>query len=181
MGPDKAENTENSYILGQLHVTVLLPPAIALLWSCLEHRIGPSILGFPWEDAQPPVLPCPAFSSTAVVRWMRGWMCALLRSRFFLTFPPSGKSSIKARGHHPSHRWGGSDCRFQACPSHKGMNWDLFLKAHNQPSLGSSSQKSERSVGATEGMMLYRPRVRQQHFPLDHQAGGGIEKPMRLK
>lgn len=181
MRPNKAENTENSYILGQLHVTVLLPPAFALLWSCLEHRVGPSILGLPWEDAQPPVLPCPAFSSSPVVLWMRGWMCALLSSWFFLTFPPSSKSSIKARGHHPSHRWGGSDCRFQACPSNKGLNWGLFLKAHNWPSPGSSSQKSERSVGGIGGMMLYRPWVRQQHFPLNHQAGGGREKPMHLK
>uniref|UniRef100_A0A8B9MRC3 Ig-like domain-containing protein n=1 Tax=Accipiter nisus TaxID=211598 RepID=A0A8B9MRC3_9AVES len=111
-----------------------------------------------------------------------GTQLSVGNSRFFLTFPPSGKSSIKARGHHPLHRWGGSDSRFQACPSHKGLNWGLFLKAHNQPSLGSSRQKSERSVGVTGGMMLYRPRVHlQQHFPLDHQAGGGIEKPMRLK
>ena len=158
-------------------MTVLLPPAIALLWSCHEHHVGPSMSGFPWEDAQPPILPCPAFLSSPVVLWMRSWMCALLSSRvlrhpgFFLTLPPSDKSSVKARGHHPSHRWGGSDCRFQACPSHKGLNWDLFFKGHNPPSLGSSNQKSELSAGDTGGVMLCRPWVIQQlfsaHFPLD--------------
>lgn len=105
--------------------------------------------------------------------------------RFFLTLPPSAKSSIKARGHHPSHRWGGSDCRFQACPSRKGLNWDLFLKVHNPPSLGSSNQKSELSAGGTGGVMLYRPWVIRQlfsaHFPLDHPAGDGVEKLICLK
>lgn len=62
MRPEKSEITENSYILGQLHVIVLLLRAVALPWSRLEHRVGPSILGFPWEDAQPPVLPCLRFS-----------------------------------------------------------------------------------------------------------------------
>lgn len=103
---------------------------------------------------------------------------------FSLTLPPSDKSSIKARGHHPSHLWGGPDCRFQTCPSHKGLKWDLFRKAHNPLSLGSSSQKSELSADGTEGVKLYRPWVTsafQPIFPLDHRAGGDIEKLMCLK
>lgn len=80
---DKAENTcNNSYVLGQLHVIVLLPPAVALLWSCLEHCGRPSVLGFPWEDPHPLIPPCPGLSPSPVVLWMRGLMRAL-----FLPYP----------------------------------------------------------------------------------------------
>uniref|UniRef100_A0A8D0EM94 Ig-like domain-containing protein n=1 Tax=Strix occidentalis caurina TaxID=311401 RepID=A0A8D0EM94_STROC len=62
----------------------LLPPAIALLWSCLKHCVVPSILGFPREGAQPLMLPCPVHFSSPEVLWMRGWMGALLSSQVLL-------------------------------------------------------------------------------------------------
>lgn len=52
--------------------------AVALLWACLEHSVGPSALGFPWEHL---ILPCPVFFSCPAVLWIRGWMCALLSSQ----------------------------------------------------------------------------------------------------
>jgi len=86
--PDKSENTGTSSVLAQLHVTVPLPPAVALLWSCLERRVGPSFR-ISTGRCSAPILTCPMFFSSLVVLWMGGWMCALLSSQ---ASPHSGSS-----------------------------------------------------------------------------------------
>lgn len=163
---------------------MLLPSAVALLWACLEHSIGPNALGFLWEDL---MLPCSVFFSfPAVLR-----MCALLSSQVL----PCHNSSLPSlqvtraawRSESITPHISGVDLTAAFKTTLHKKHWNGIYSSEfpthypwgdpnrNQSFLQVSwGERGFRHIWVTQKLFS-------AHFPFDHTAAVDAEKRMYLK